>query len=204
MEFNPLSLDFNDEILSDVNTHRKYKQTVNKDGTISLQDMTAYDQEGSSYTAKHIIEERKAINDIYANRVVSLEEASLVTEPGFFCDALVINELNKKNDYDPTMQTYNNNGWNLTYRHIDHNHIYVEMENIMKGGVININGSLVMAGIPFSLEFSQALPICMQVGNVVVGYGRIKMETNHGAYLVCTNYSNDVSLVGFGILTIKS
>lgn len=95
MEFNPLSLDFNDEILSDVNTQRKYKQTVNKDGTISLQDMTAYDQEGSSYTAKHIIEERKAINDIYANRVVSLEEASLVTEPGFFCDALVINELNK-------------------------------------------------------------------------------------------------------------
>lgn len=95
MEFNPLSLDFNDEILSDVNTQRKYKQTVNEDGTISLQDMTAYDQEGSSYTAKHIIEERKAINDIYANRVVSLEEASLVTEPGFFCDALVINELNK-------------------------------------------------------------------------------------------------------------
>lgn len=78
MEFNPLSLDFNDEILSDVNTQRKYKQTVNKDGTISLQDMTAYDQEGSSYTAKHIIEERKAINDIYANRVVSLEEASVI------------------------------------------------------------------------------------------------------------------------------
>lgn len=113
-------------------------------------------------------------------------------------------ELNKKNDYDPTVQTYSNNGWNLTYRHIDHNHIYVEMENVMKGGVININGGLVMAGIPFNLEFSQSLPICMQVGNVVVGYGKIKMETNHGAYLVCTNYSNDVSLVGFGILTIKS
>lgn len=119
-----------------------------------------------------------------------------------FADKLT--ELNKKNDYDPTMQTYSNNGWNLTYRHIDHNHIYVEMENIMKGGVININGVLVMSGIPFNLEFGQSLPICMQVGNVVVGYGRIKMETNHGAYLVCTNYSNDVSLIGFGILTIKS
>lgn len=102
------------------------------------------------------------------------------------------------------MQTYSNNGWNLTYRHIDHNHIYVEMENIMKGGVININDSLVMSGIPFNLEFSQTLSICMQVANVVVGYGRIKMETNHGAYLACTNYANDVSLVGFGILTIKS
>lgn len=95
MEFKPLSTDYKDEILSDVNLQRKYQQIVNEDGTISLQDMTAYEQEGSIYSAKDINEERKAINDIYANRVVSLKEASLVTEPGFFCDALVINELNK-------------------------------------------------------------------------------------------------------------
>lgn len=113
-------------------------------------------------------------------------------------------ELKEKNDYDPTVQTYSNNGWNLTYRHIDHNHIYVEMANTTRGGITNINDSLVMAGIPFDIEFSQMLPICMQVANVVVGHGRIKMGTNHGAYLVCTNYSNDVTLVGFGILTIKS
>ena len=115
-----------------------------------------------------------------------------------------LTELNKKNDYDPTVQTYSNNGWNLTYRHIDHNHIYVEMTNTTRGGITNINDSLVMAGIPFDIEFSQMLPIYMQVANVVVGYGRIKMGTNHGAYLVCTNYLNDVTLVGFGILTIKS
>ena len=113
-------------------------------------------------------------------------------------------ELNEKNDYDPTLQTYSNNDWNLTYRHIDHNHIYVEMTNTTRGGITNINDSLVMAGIPFDLEFSQMLSIYMQVANVVVGYGKIKMETNHGAYLACTNYANDVSLVGFGILTIKS
>lgn len=113
-------------------------------------------------------------------------------------------ELNKKIDYDPTEQTYSNNGWNLTYRHIDHNHIYVEITNTIKGGIANINGGLVMAGIPFDLEFSQILPIYMQVANTMVGYGRIRMETNHGAYLVCTNYTNDVTLVGIGILTIKS
>lgn len=95
MAFTPLSTDFKDEILSEVNTQRKYKQTVNEDGTVSLQDMTAYEQEGSTYSAKDINEERQAINDIYANKVVSLEEAILVTEPGFFCDALVINETNK-------------------------------------------------------------------------------------------------------------
>ena len=95
MEFKPLSTDYKDEILSDVNLQRKYRQIVNEDGTISLQDMTAYEQEGSIYSAKDINEERQAINDIYANKVVSLEEASLVTEPGFFCDALVVSELNK-------------------------------------------------------------------------------------------------------------
>lgn len=108
MAYTPLSTDFKDQILSDVNAQRKYKQTVNEDGTVSLRDMTAYDQQGSTYSARDINEERKAINDIYANKVVSLDEASLVTEPGFFCDALVINEINKSlsNKYRYTFSTY--------------------------------------------------------------------------------------------------
>ena len=110
MAYTPLSTDFKDQILSDVNTQRKYKQTVNEDGTVSLRDMTAYDQEGSTYSAKDIIEEREAINNIYANKVVSLDEASLVTEPGFFCDALVINEINKSlTDKINTVKNINKN-----------------------------------------------------------------------------------------------
>ena len=110
MAYTPLSTDFKDQILSDVNAQRKYKQTVNEDGTVSLRDMTAYDQEGSTYSAKDINEERKAINDIYANKVVSLDEASLVTEPGFFCDALVINEINKSlTDKINTVKNINKN-----------------------------------------------------------------------------------------------
>lgn len=113
-------------------------------------------------------------------------------------------ELNKKIAYDSTVKTYSNNDWNLTYRHIDHNHIYVEATNTIRGGIANINGGLVMSGIPFDLEFEQTLPIYMQVANAMVGYGRIRMATNHGAYLACVNYANDVTLVGAGILTIKS
>lgn len=110
MAYTPLSTDFKDQILSDVNAQRKYKQTVNEDGTVSLRDVTAYDQEGSSYSSKDINEERKAINDIYANKVVSLDEASLVTEPGFFCDALVINEINKNlTDKINTVKNINKN-----------------------------------------------------------------------------------------------
>lgn len=96
MAYTPLSTDFKDQILSDVNTQRKYKQTVNEDGTVSLLDMTAYDQQGSSYSAKDINEERKAINNIYANKLVTLDEIDLVTEPGFFVDAQVVKELNSK------------------------------------------------------------------------------------------------------------
>jgi hypothetical protein len=110
MAYTPLSTDFKDQILSDVNAQRKYKQTVNEDGTVSLRDVTAYDQEGSSYSSKDIIEEREAINNIYANKVVSLDEASLVTEPGFFCDALVINEINKNlTDKINTVKNINKN-----------------------------------------------------------------------------------------------
>ncbi len=110
MAYTPLSTDFKDQILSDVNAQRKYKQTVNEDGTVSLRDMTAYDQEGSTYSAKDINEERKAINNIYENKVVSLDEASLVTEPGFFCDALVINEINKSlTDKINTVKNINKN-----------------------------------------------------------------------------------------------
>lgn len=96
MAYTPLSTDFKDQILSDVNTQRKYKQTVNEDGTVSLLDMTAYDQQGSSYSAKDINEERKAINDIYANKLVSLDEIDLVTEEGYFVDAKAVKELNGK------------------------------------------------------------------------------------------------------------
>lgn len=96
MAYTPLSTDFKDQILSDVNTQRKYKQTVNEDGTVSLLDMTAYDQQGSSYSAKDINEEREAINNIYANKLVTLDEIDLVTEPGFFVDAQVVKELNSK------------------------------------------------------------------------------------------------------------
>ena len=93
MAFTPLSTDFKDEILSEVNTQRKYKQTVNEDNTISLQDMTAYEQEGTPYTAKHVIEERKAINEIYENKVTSTDELDQLKEDGHFVDALLAKKL---------------------------------------------------------------------------------------------------------------
>ena len=92
--YKPLSTDFKDDILASQNSKRKYAQVNNSDGTVSFQDSTAYSQVGSSYGAKEVNEEREAINNIYANKLVTLDEINLVTEPGFFVDAKAVKELN--------------------------------------------------------------------------------------------------------------
>ena len=119
--YKPLSTDFKDDILASQNSKRKYTQVNNSDGTVSFQDSTAYSQVGSSYGAKEIIEEREAINNIYANKLVTLDEIDLVTEPGFFVDAQVVKELNSnikilnsKNDNGHALKVFNASE-NLTY-----------------------------------------------------------------------------------------
>lgn len=94
--YKPLSTDFKDDILASQNSKRKYTHVNNSDGTVSFQDSTAYSQVGSSYGAKEVNEEREAINNIYANKLVSLDEIDLVTEEGYFVDAKAVKELNSK------------------------------------------------------------------------------------------------------------
>lgn len=94
MAYTPLRTDFKDDILDSSNYKRKYKQVVNSDGTFSFQDETTYQQVGSDYGAKEVNEEREAINKIYENKLVTLDDVALVTEEGFFVDALAVKELN--------------------------------------------------------------------------------------------------------------
>ena len=96
MAYTPLRTDFKDDILDSSNYKRKYKQVANNDGTFSLQDETTYQQVGSDYGAKEVNEEREAINNVYASKLVTLDEIDLVTEEGFFVDALAVKELNSK------------------------------------------------------------------------------------------------------------
>lgn len=96
MAYTPLRTDFKDDILDSSNYKRKYKQVVNNDGTFSFQDETTYQQVGSNYGAKEVNEEREAINKIYENKLVTLDDVALVTEEGFFVDALAVKELNSK------------------------------------------------------------------------------------------------------------
>ena len=96
MSTTPLDTNFKDDILASSNAKRKYQMTYNDDGTVSFQDVTAYSQMGSAFGAKEVNEERTAINKINSDRIVALDEIDLVTEPGFFVDAMAVKELNRK------------------------------------------------------------------------------------------------------------
>ena len=90
-----LPVDFKDDILNTgVNQKRKYQQTYNSDGSVSFEDVTAYQQKGSNFGAQEVNKTNGAVNNIYAERIVDLDELDLVTEPGFFVDALAVKELN--------------------------------------------------------------------------------------------------------------
>ena len=98
-----LPVDFKDDILNTgVNQKRKYQQTYNSDGSVSFEDVTAYQQKGSNFGAQEVNETNGAVNNIYSERILDLDELELVTEPGFFVDAQAVKEahdsLNSKID----------------------------------------------------------------------------------------------------------
>lgn len=118
-----LPVDFKDDILNTgVNQKRKYQQTYNSDGSVSFEDVTAYQQKGSNFGAQEVNETNGAVNNIYAERIVGLDELDLVTEPGFFVDALAVKELNDKmsslcfvENYTSPDVTVPGNGYNDVY-----------------------------------------------------------------------------------------
>ncbi|RHP57405.1 hypothetical protein DWZ16_10950 [Clostridium sp. AF29-8BH] len=66
-----LKTDYKDDIIKDGGA-RKYKQTTNSDGTISLTDKTVYSQEGSTFAAKDINETNAAVNRLNHVTTVTL------------------------------------------------------------------------------------------------------------------------------------
>lgn len=144
--YTPLSTDFKDDILASQNSKRKYTQVNNSDGTVSFQDSTAYSQVGSSYGAKEVNEEREAINNIYANKLVTLDEIDLVTEPGFFVDAQVVKELNSKTSYNFDSLSWTNPTYHITKKS---GIIHIDYHCVVSGGAPGI--SFLVAKLPSSI-----------------------------------------------------
>lgn len=145
--YKPLSTDFKDDILASQNSKRKYTQVNNSDGTVSFQDSTAYSQVGSSYGAKEIIEEREAINNIYANKLVTLDEIDLVTEPGFFVDAQAVKELNSKTSYNFESLAWTNPTYHITKKS---GIVHIDYYCVVSGGVSEM--SFLIAQLPSAVR----------------------------------------------------
>lgn len=76
-----LSTDFKDSVMKNTTGKRKYKMTNNSDGTVYLEDVTEYSQEGSSYGAKEINEERQKINELDSGKLPAYYYRSTYSSP---------------------------------------------------------------------------------------------------------------------------
>lgn len=116
------------------------------------------------------------------------------------CD---LSSLNGKMKADDDWSAYSDNGWEMQYRHISQNQVYVEVNKTSTGNNAAIVGDLVMAGVPFTASFGQNVPVYMDVSGSIVGYGRANFATNNGLYLYTPAYGNSVSYTVFGIVTVE-
>lgn len=113
-----LPVNFKDDILAASNPKRKYQQTFNSDGSVSLEDVTVYSQTGSEFGASQVNQTNKAINNIYSERILDLDELELVTEPGFFVDAQAAKEAyDALNSKMPTLVKINGNIFGIRSPH---------------------------------------------------------------------------------------
>lgn len=83
-----LPTDYKDDVLNpSMNGKRKYNKVQNPDGTFSLEDVTQYDQIGSTFGAKQLNDMNEAFNDLPELKVANNDTT---TEPGFVADARVV------------------------------------------------------------------------------------------------------------------
>lgn len=199
--YKPLSTDFKDDILASQNSKRKYTQVNNSDGTVSFQDSTAYSQVGSSYGAKEVNEEREAINNIYANKLVTLDEIDLVTEPGFFVDAQVVKELNSKmmaGDY----AVIDLSGWIFSYKQLGNNLLWFNIaQNINNQSASNRRDQGVK--IPFTLPFDQHSFGHINVAGYPVGEDIFSFYKDGSVWMGSTGYDGYATYHASGILVIN-
>lgn len=114
MAKNTLATDYQDDILnSSMNGKRRYNLIQNSDGTVSLEDVSTYDQVGSNFGAGNINATNQAVNEsLDKNKIIeSLDDISAITESGYVPDALTLKEVNNSLGglsfgYDETEQKY--------------------------------------------------------------------------------------------------
>lgn len=93
-----LPTNFQDDIINaSMGGKRRYNLIQNIDGTVSLEDVTDYDQVGSNFGAGQINQTNTAVNAAAdAGKIIDdINDISAVTEGGYITGALVAKELKK-------------------------------------------------------------------------------------------------------------
>lgn len=85
-----------DELAEEMQGRRRYRQILNLDGTVSFEDETDYDTEGSTFGASRVNEMAQNINESAdVNKIIDdLEDIAVVTQNGFMAGAKAVKELN--------------------------------------------------------------------------------------------------------------
>ncbi len=104
-----LPTDFKDDILAEsMSGKRRYRIIQNTDGTVSLDDVTDYEQVGSTFGAKQVNDMSSAVNSI---EDVKAANNCTTTEPGFVLDARQGKTLmDKSNELSRDLNAINDNG----------------------------------------------------------------------------------------------
>ena len=144
-----LPVNFKDDILASSNPKRKYQQTFNTDGSVSFEDVTQYTQNGSEFGASQVNQTNGAVNNIYDERILTLEELALVTEPGYFVDAMAVSDLNGNKIDTYHISTYT--GEFLTGETFDRKPVYEKLVGI--GTLPNATSNTVPTGISNADDF---------------------------------------------------
>lgn len=83
-----LPTDFKDDVLAEsMKGKRRYRVVQNPDGTIFLDDVTEYDQIGSTFGAKQVNDMATAINAV---QEIKIANNDTTTEAGFAADARIV------------------------------------------------------------------------------------------------------------------
>lgn len=121
-----LSTNYKDDILN-VSTEgkRKYRMNYNDDGTVSFDDVTPYDQEGSNFGAGDINLTNEAVNQSFdKNKLIrDMDAINALTQEGYAPDALALKEVSVSlgdisnigndtyNSFEKLFQYYIDNGY---------------------------------------------------------------------------------------------
>lgn len=104
-----LPTNFLDDIPSEsMNGKRRYRLINNTDGTVSLEDVTAYDQVGSAFGSGQINATNTAVNaSADAGKIIdSLDTIKATTQAGYMAGALALKQQNEKlKDFEPILDS---------------------------------------------------------------------------------------------------